>query len=370
MLTPELMEVPSRDEVEGIVKKLKADKAPGSDGVTAEVLADLLGVHLVKITRNRRGSFRYDKSLITFSTSASGSELGQTNCTQQVVFIKLDFIKAYDRVSHPFLWETLRAMGFADAFINLIQGFTCDGSAKMILAFFSKPKLNTSRNYAESLLTLQKLEEDKWTSVKWGAADILLTGKSVLVPRISQPLQHLLQTWKFMRKRLGLMSGIVEIPGWMPIMQLQTFHELQPASKVQRIMEDTLEATFGDGRSPMKYKIWACRVLARGLMTMEKARQWGVADNLCPWGCGSTGNYKSSTEELQVPGCHAELGWQTHLGCHNASFFQVINLVLETHKTVPGQFILFATHSEIGWKERNKKVFEDRSSRLPNPVLA
>ncbi|KAL3675262.1 hypothetical protein R1sor_025210 [Riccia sorocarpa] len=58
---------------------------------------------------------------------------------QDTLFFKLDFIKAYDRVDHLFLWKTLECQGFDDTFINLVKGFTTGGTARIhVNSSFSK----------------------------------------------------------------------------------------------------------------------------------------------------------------------------------------------------------------------------------------
>lgn len=48
-----------------------------------------------------------------------------------IIFLMLDFQKAYDRLAHIFIWETLRVMGFSDLFVSLVQGLMSDGSSKI-----------------------------------------------------------------------------------------------------------------------------------------------------------------------------------------------------------------------------------------------
>ncbi|KAL3691247.1 hypothetical protein R1sor_004898 [Riccia sorocarpa] len=55
-----------------------------------------------------------------------------TNSTgQPTIFCKLDFEKAFDRVQHEYLWETLRAMNFHHKFISLVQMLVADGLANI-----------------------------------------------------------------------------------------------------------------------------------------------------------------------------------------------------------------------------------------------
>ncbi|KAL3684864.1 hypothetical protein R1sor_002886 [Riccia sorocarpa] len=58
---------------------------------------------------------------------------------QEVLFIKLNFIKAYDRIDHVFLWKTLEPQGFDQDFIRLLQGFTSGGTSRVhVNGAFSK----------------------------------------------------------------------------------------------------------------------------------------------------------------------------------------------------------------------------------------
>jgi hypothetical protein len=45
--------------------------------------------------------------------------------------LKLDFVKAYDRVENNFLWGTMEAMGFCTKFIRLVQGLALLGTTKI-----------------------------------------------------------------------------------------------------------------------------------------------------------------------------------------------------------------------------------------------
>lgn len=47
------------------------------------------------------------------------------------IFLMLDFQKAYDRLAHVFIWETLHAMGFSELFVGLVQGLMREGSSKI-----------------------------------------------------------------------------------------------------------------------------------------------------------------------------------------------------------------------------------------------
>ncbi|KAL3681393.1 hypothetical protein R1sor_024349 [Riccia sorocarpa] len=49
------------------------------------------------------------------------------------IFCKLDFMKAFDRVQHQFLWDTMIAMGFSLEFIDLVKCLVADGTAKPLM---------------------------------------------------------------------------------------------------------------------------------------------------------------------------------------------------------------------------------------------
>lgn len=51
---------------------------------------------------------------------------------KSIIFLKLDFLKAYDRVSHDFIWEVLRSMGFSKKMMSLIRGLVTGAQSKEI----------------------------------------------------------------------------------------------------------------------------------------------------------------------------------------------------------------------------------------------
>ncbi|KAL3689876.1 hypothetical protein R1sor_016185 [Riccia sorocarpa] len=65
---------------------------------------------------------------------------------QRALFVKLDFIKAYDRADHRFLWEVLAKQGFNSQCIQLIQGFTCGGTARVHINGGFTPEIQVARD--------------------------------------------------------------------------------------------------------------------------------------------------------------------------------------------------------------------------------
>lgn len=50
---------------------------------------------------------------------------------QGIIFMKLDFKKAFDRVDHEYLWATLHMMQLDPFVINFIQGLVTNAEAKV-----------------------------------------------------------------------------------------------------------------------------------------------------------------------------------------------------------------------------------------------
>lgn len=50
---------------------------------------------------------------------------------QELIFLKIDFKKAYDKVDHQFLWEMLQAMAFDPHIITLLKGLVTNVSSKV-----------------------------------------------------------------------------------------------------------------------------------------------------------------------------------------------------------------------------------------------
>ncbi|KAL3695864.1 hypothetical protein R1sor_009940 [Riccia sorocarpa] len=191
-----LEETPSTELIEELVKSLPKEKAPGFDGVVAEVVVDgweFMGPDCIEmitwfwkkrklLAKDNRGviklipkegdllllkSWRPITLLtITYKVIAriiahrmkrmlpelidsqqSGFVAGRNivdnvlslrfaqewalTTGQEVIFVKLDFQKAYDRVAHNYLWSTLQALGMSDSNIRRIQGLVLSGSASI-----------------------------------------------------------------------------------------------------------------------------------------------------------------------------------------------------------------------------------------------
>ncbi|KAL3684103.1 hypothetical protein R1sor_002125 [Riccia sorocarpa] len=105
---------------------------------------------------------------------------------QEALFVKLDFQKAYDRISHRFLWATLAAVGLVADNIELIQGIVEGG--------FSQVHINGQFTkefplYADDTGISITLSEDYFTSLRNTVSRFeavsgarLNLGKSLIMP--------------------------------------------------------------------------------------------------------------------------------------------------------------------------------------------
>ncbi|KAL3679036.1 hypothetical protein R1sor_021992 [Riccia sorocarpa] len=59
-----------------------------------------------------------------------GQEWAQTT-QQNAIFVKLDYMKAYDKIAHGFLWDTLTAMRIGDSTLRRIQGLIVGGDLEV-----------------------------------------------------------------------------------------------------------------------------------------------------------------------------------------------------------------------------------------------
>lgn len=56
---------------------------------------------------------------------------GVTKTKQEAMVLKVVFLKAYDKVEHIFIWETMLAMGFDEKVVRLAKGLVEQAQSKV-----------------------------------------------------------------------------------------------------------------------------------------------------------------------------------------------------------------------------------------------
>ncbi|KAL3676729.1 hypothetical protein R1sor_026677 [Riccia sorocarpa] len=117
---------------------------------------------------------------------------------QQILLVKLDFEKAYDRVGHEYLWDTMQAMNIDDKFIRLTRGLVEGATSKLHVAELRPENLkNYMMRLGDEKISGAKLNLKKSTVIPLGLTEIpswlTQTGKN-RVPLIA---------WKEIQEKRG-----------------------------------------------------------------------------------------------------------------------------------------------------------------------
>ncbi|KAL2621648.1 hypothetical protein R1flu_001853 [Riccia fluitans] len=112
-----------------MMKYLHGGKSPGEDGLLVEVilayklvgriLAKRLKSIIPKLVDEEQTCFIHGRSIINNIISLGLCQELAAAYNEPVILCKLDFVKAFDRVQHFFLWATMRQMGFSPVVIEL-----------------------------------------------------------------------------------------------------------------------------------------------------------------------------------------------------------------------------------------------------------
>ncbi|KAL3697957.1 hypothetical protein R1sor_012033 [Riccia sorocarpa] len=101
--------------------------------ILAKTMANKIKNLMPKLVDNLQTGFIEGR---TIASNLLSLKLGQdwTRLSdQECVFVQLDFVKAYDRLEHGFLWRTLASMGFSEATLKIIKGLAQGGLAMVHL---------------------------------------------------------------------------------------------------------------------------------------------------------------------------------------------------------------------------------------------
>ncbi|KAL3679848.1 hypothetical protein R1sor_022804 [Riccia sorocarpa] len=96
--------------------------------IIAKVIATRLKEMLPEIIDSQQTGFVAGRNIIDNILSLRLGQKWAQVTDQDVIFVKLDFMKAYDRVARRFLWDTLSSMGMEEDTISRIKGLAVGGT--------------------------------------------------------------------------------------------------------------------------------------------------------------------------------------------------------------------------------------------------
>ncbi|KAL3679416.1 hypothetical protein R1sor_022372 [Riccia sorocarpa] len=99
--------------------------------IIAKIFAWRLKAMLPDIVDQQQTGFIAGRSIVENILSLRMAQEWVPVTGQEIMFVKLDFQKAYDRVSHSYLWDTLKALGMSQINIRRIQGLVTGGAAQV-----------------------------------------------------------------------------------------------------------------------------------------------------------------------------------------------------------------------------------------------
>ncbi|KAL3675635.1 hypothetical protein R1sor_025583 [Riccia sorocarpa] len=99
--------------------------------IISKLLANRVRIVIPKLIDKQQTGFVMGRRITDNVLSVKLGQEWEEWTSQNILFVKLDFIKAYDRVDHAFLWRTLECQGFDKEFIALVQGLAKEGSARV-----------------------------------------------------------------------------------------------------------------------------------------------------------------------------------------------------------------------------------------------
>ncbi|KAL3675882.1 hypothetical protein R1sor_025830 [Riccia sorocarpa] len=97
--------------------------------IIAKIIAGRLKQMLPGLVNRQQTGFIAGRDILENVLSLRLAQEWAQVSRQDAVFVKLDFQKAYDRVSHDFLWDTLKAAGMTEDNVCMIQGLVVGGQS-------------------------------------------------------------------------------------------------------------------------------------------------------------------------------------------------------------------------------------------------
>ncbi|KAL3687388.1 hypothetical protein R1sor_013697 [Riccia sorocarpa] len=126
--------VPSDELITTIVMEMPKEKSPSIDGVMVEILK--IGWEFMKedcfamvqcFWEKKKACRNIIDNILSLRLEQEWAQVSE----HDVIFVKLDVMKAYDRIAHGFLWDTLSTMGMGEDSLDRIRGLVIGGTSKV-----------------------------------------------------------------------------------------------------------------------------------------------------------------------------------------------------------------------------------------------
>ncbi|KAF5475509.1 hypothetical protein F2P56_007309 [Juglans regia] len=210
-----LVKLPSMEETLKAMKSISEDSSPRPDSFGASFFIscwDIVGSDVLK------AEFFSVMPLGPYYTSTFLELLRSFNKKTRGgnIMLKLDMMKAYDRLEWSFLWEALYAYGFSEKFIGLLKNCVQNCSFSVMLN-------GTYRGYFQSSIGVRQgdplspylfiLAEEVFTRMVKQAVDLCRI-KPLAIPRVSTQVSHLIYVDDvvfFLKADKKSVKGLMEI---------------------------------------------------------------------------------------------------------------------------------------------------------------
>ncbi|KAL3684628.1 hypothetical protein R1sor_002650 [Riccia sorocarpa] len=123
-----MIEEPTAEEIGKLVRTMARGKAPG---LISKLMADHIKALIPRLDDEEQTGFVEGRNIVDNIISLKlGQDIAEAT-KQATLFCKLDFVKAFDRIEHIYLWDTLEAMNFHPRFIQLLKRLIATGRSKV-----------------------------------------------------------------------------------------------------------------------------------------------------------------------------------------------------------------------------------------------
>ncbi|KAL3685957.1 hypothetical protein R1sor_003979 [Riccia sorocarpa] len=237
-------------------------------GITYKLIGKLLALRLKRLvadlTSPQQTGFIEGRTLFD---NLLGSRLGAEwaiSSNQEAMFLKLDFSKAFDRVRHDFMWDTLAAMQIDPHFIKLLQGIAERGE---LITYLGGPIGDGISDQQIGEFILGKIQKRLF---HWSTKLLTWAGRTIIMKHIL----GMIPTYQFMTLSLTR-SGFSELEKSIRVFLWGLNSEGNPKKSLvswERIQRPKLEEGLGLGNFELQSNTMKMKLLTK-IMTGERT-EW------------------------------------------------------------------------------------------------